>query len=292
MTIGLFAPLPLAIMIPFMAAQSFAMGQAFGTSFQYGKRKISSMSNEEFNKLTAQQAHAEIQSDIRDMIPSMNQSFKTMEKFQSDVVLSILGGVVESGAGIIRKAEDLHAQASRDFREFLGLPPLNQDTNTQTDTSATNIDFSGGTFNVQGGNRGNQSFAEAQKAWDAYQKAQRDAANANKGKTTQQHVHSAHPHPTTVYGKPDFSKESRPAKASLVLIAKKKEKKQILTNIGILNTQIHNAKLNVASANSAPRTIHTQIKYYENKRRAANVLKDLLKKLANMNVQLKNYRNV
>ncbi len=35
-----------------MATQSMVMGDAFGQAFQYGKRKISAMSNEEFNKTT------------------------------------------------------------------------------------------------------------------------------------------------------------------------------------------------------------------------------------------------
>ncbi len=47
-----FLPIPLAMMIPFMGAQSLVLGKAFGEGFQYGKRKISAMTNEEFNKLT------------------------------------------------------------------------------------------------------------------------------------------------------------------------------------------------------------------------------------------------
>ncbi len=73
-----------------MAAQSFAMGQAFGTSFQYGKRKISSMSNEEFNALNATKLHDDLQGDVRAMIPSMNQSFDRMEKFQIEIIQSML----------------------------------------------------------------------------------------------------------------------------------------------------------------------------------------------------------
>ncbi len=92
--IGFFAPLPLAIMIPFMAAQSFAMGQAFGTSFQYGKRKISSMSNEEFNATSPLILHNDIQSDVRAMIPSMNQSFDRMEKFQIEIIQSMLDTIL------------------------------------------------------------------------------------------------------------------------------------------------------------------------------------------------------
>ncbi len=94
--IGFFAPLPLAIMIPFMAAQSFAMGHAFGTSFQYGKRKISSMSNEEFNALNVTDLHDTLQADIRAMIPSMNESFHRMESFQIEIIQSMLNTITKS----------------------------------------------------------------------------------------------------------------------------------------------------------------------------------------------------
>ncbi len=120
-----------------MAAQSFAMGQAFGTSFQYGKRKISSLSNEEFNALSATDIHGNIQADIRAMIPDMQQSFQRMESFQIDIINSMvdtiklgldqLGKWIGSGFG-------------------LGGPT------TQTSTSA--IDFSDtGIVEIQGGSR-------------------------------------------------------------------------------------------------------------------------------------------
>ncbi len=73
-----------------MAAQSFAMGHAFGTSFQYGKRKISSMTNEEFNALTPTMLHDDLQADVRAMIPSLNQSFDRMERFQIEIIQSML----------------------------------------------------------------------------------------------------------------------------------------------------------------------------------------------------------
>ncbi len=132
--IGFFAPLPLAIMIPFMAAQSFAMGHAFGTSFQYGKRKISSMTNEEFNALSATDLHGELQADIRAMIPDMNESFKRMEDFQIEILISMVN--------VIKKAGE----------QFLGLLTGQGASTTQSSTSA--IDFSDtGIFNVQGGSR-------------------------------------------------------------------------------------------------------------------------------------------
>ncbi len=100
--IGFFAPLPLAIMIPFMAAQSFAMGHAFGTSFQYGKRKISSMSNDEFNALNVTYLHDTLQADIRAMIPSMNESFHRMESFQIEIIQSMLNTMIKAGDAFVQ----------------------------------------------------------------------------------------------------------------------------------------------------------------------------------------------
>ena len=84
-TLGLFAPLPLAMMIPFMATQSLAMGEAFGKSFQYGKRKISSMSNEEFNKLTPQMMMAEQTANIQSLIPQLTQQMKNSNDMQVEI---------------------------------------------------------------------------------------------------------------------------------------------------------------------------------------------------------------
>ncbi len=136
--IGFFAPLPLAIMIPFMAAQSFAMGHAFGTSFQYGKRKISSMTNEEFNALSATDIHGELQADIRAMIPDMHSSFQRMEQFQIDIINSMVNTL---------------KLAAAQFFEWITTGRVTSGGDTQTDTSATNIDFTGGVFDVQGGSR-------------------------------------------------------------------------------------------------------------------------------------------
>ncbi len=187
MTIGLFAPLPLAIMIPFMAAQSFAMGEAFGKSFQYGKRKISAMSNDEFNKLTAPKLHEEIQADIRQMIPHMNKSFATMEKFQSEVVNSIIRGIAQTLGN-------------------LGAPSPN--TTTDTSTSATNINFSGGLFNLPSASELAKSgqeldFDQWQQTQDAIDKQIEDLLTfkqQSKPKTeTKKHKHTIAHHftPTT-----------------------------------------------------------------------------------------------
>ncbi len=98
--IGLFAPLPLAIMIPFMAGQSFAMGEAFGKGFQFGKRKISSMSNEDFNKLTGPEAFAETTADIKGMIPSMNSTMANFHTLQTDIIKQMIEYIAQLPAEV------------------------------------------------------------------------------------------------------------------------------------------------------------------------------------------------
>ncbi len=93
--IGFFAPFPLALMIPFMAGQSLAMGEAFGKGFQYGKRKISSMSNEEFNALNFQQLSESIATDYKVMIPSIQKSIQASEQLQR-TVLQEMGQLIKT----------------------------------------------------------------------------------------------------------------------------------------------------------------------------------------------------
>ncbi len=68
--IGFFMPLPLPIMIPFMMWQSAAIAAGFGTYFQFAKRKVSAMSNEEFNKSNPHDLVNQMYQDIVASIPS------------------------------------------------------------------------------------------------------------------------------------------------------------------------------------------------------------------------------
>lgn len=93
--IGFFAPFPLALMVPFMAGQSLAMGEAFGKGFQYGKRKISSMSNEEFNALDFKGLSESIATDYKVMIPSITKSIEASDELQR-AVFKALADVIKS----------------------------------------------------------------------------------------------------------------------------------------------------------------------------------------------------
>ncbi len=59
--------------------QSAAMALAFGSFFQYGKRKISAMGNDEFNILTPEMLASDLSQSVSNMIPSAAESFKQME---------------------------------------------------------------------------------------------------------------------------------------------------------------------------------------------------------------------
>ncbi len=73
MGVGFFTPLPLAMMPIFMGAQSIIMGEAFGKGFQFGKRKISALTNEQFNKLSLAELWKDTSTDVTAMIPTLKE---------------------------------------------------------------------------------------------------------------------------------------------------------------------------------------------------------------------------
>ncbi len=103
-----FMPLPLAIMIPFMGMQSMVMAKQFGEGFQYGKRRISAMSNEEFNKLTMGQLMQQTNDELKTLIPNMRDALQSMRPFQREIFIEMLAAMKEAirlgldvvGAGI------------------------------------------------------------------------------------------------------------------------------------------------------------------------------------------------
>ncbi len=107
-----FMPLPLAIMIPFMVIQSGVMAQQFVMNFQYGKRKISAMSNEEFNKLTPEKMQADFSNMIKGMIPTFEQSLKEMRPFQRMIFVEMVAA--------FKEAVDLGLDIAK---AGLGIPP-------------------------------------------------------------------------------------------------------------------------------------------------------------------------
>ncbi len=91
-----FMPLPLAVMIPFMGMQSMVMAKQFGEGFQFGKRRISAMSNEEFNKLTMSQLMNDTNTELKSMIPDMAQALREMRPFQREIFIEMLAALKEA----------------------------------------------------------------------------------------------------------------------------------------------------------------------------------------------------
>ncbi len=88
--IGGFMPIPLAMMIPFMFLQSVMMGYGFGTGYQYSKRKVSAMSNAEFNRTSLQQLTSELFGIYKEIIPDLKNSIRESTGLQNFVVASLL----------------------------------------------------------------------------------------------------------------------------------------------------------------------------------------------------------
>ncbi len=125
-------PLPLAMMIPFMGIQSAVMMKQAGENWQYGKRRISAMSNEEFNVLTPQKLNQNNNAEIRSMIPDMKQAIIDMRDFQDFILVEIIELMrrgLETGLGAIF---GLSPTQSNEF--FGGTTPPTHDLTPVPDT--------------------------------------------------------------------------------------------------------------------------------------------------------------
>ncbi len=111
-----------------MAAQSFAMGEAFGKGFQYGKRRISAMTNEEFNKMSAKDHFVETTADIKSMVPEMKASMSSFAFLQQDIIKELLGYIKQTAGTIIDDIQDTGTEAAQKavdgIRTIVGLPPI------------------------------------------------------------------------------------------------------------------------------------------------------------------------
>ncbi len=122
-----------------MAGQSFAMGEAFGKGFQYGKRRISAMTNEEFNAMSAKDHFEETTADISAMIPSMKSQMNNFSTLQTDIIKTLIEQLKDAGITIGEAigssatetfvqgppgGTDLARSSLDQLRDIVGLPPL------------------------------------------------------------------------------------------------------------------------------------------------------------------------
>ncbi len=116
-----FLPVPLPMMIPFMGAQSLVIGKMFGEGFQYGKRKISAMPNEEFNKLTFESLMSNARDEMQASIPTMQQAMQDMKPMVETVVHEFTNYL----SLVIEKAPQQLGQIKTSIEDVTGFTELN-----------------------------------------------------------------------------------------------------------------------------------------------------------------------
>jgi len=85
-----------------MGAQSIIMGEAFGKGFQFGKRKISALSNEDFNKLSLAELWKDTSTDVSKLIPSLKEGMTESRELQSFIVKELIAVVKQLPADILQ----------------------------------------------------------------------------------------------------------------------------------------------------------------------------------------------
>lgn len=73
-----FTAVPNPMMLSFLASQGFAIMYFGGAGWQFGKRKVSGMSNDEVNAMTPEQFLDKLNGELKGMVPSMQQGMKDM----------------------------------------------------------------------------------------------------------------------------------------------------------------------------------------------------------------------
>ncbi len=73
-----FTAVPNPMMLSFLATQGFAIMYYGGAGWQFGKRKVSGMSNEQVNNMTPNEFLQQLHGETRTMIPTMQQGMKDM----------------------------------------------------------------------------------------------------------------------------------------------------------------------------------------------------------------------
>ncbi len=87
---SLFAPFFFPLGIAFMGAQSAVMMKMAGENWQYGKRRISAMTNEDFNKLTPLKLYQIETAELRAIIPSIESSLQSMTPLTATIVTEMI----------------------------------------------------------------------------------------------------------------------------------------------------------------------------------------------------------
>ncbi len=98
-----FTAIPNPQMLAFMPIQSYLMMYFAGSGWQYGKRKISAMSNEEFNKLTPEQLLQQHSIELKNMLPTLEKSLNDVTPLVKVLILQY-GDFIKEAIAVMPQA--------------------------------------------------------------------------------------------------------------------------------------------------------------------------------------------
>jgi len=119
--IGFFSPLPLAMMIPFMATQSLLMMYAAGSGWQFGKRKISAKTNDEIDAMSLSDLMKEQTLNLNAIIPDLHQQMADSYALQIDIFQEMIKIIPAFFESLMRALGPLASE----FQSF-NTTPFNQ----------------------------------------------------------------------------------------------------------------------------------------------------------------------
>ncbi len=105
-----FTAVPNPMMLSFMGSQSFIMMYEAGSAWQYGKRRISAMSNEEFNKLTPLALLEEHTALLRSAIPTIQKGMEDMSPLIQTIMVQFgtyIAKAIEAFPAAVGAATDI-----------------------------------------------------------------------------------------------------------------------------------------------------------------------------------------
>ncbi len=98
-----FTAIPNPQMLAFMPIQSYLMMYFAGSGWQYGKRKISAMSNEQFNKLTPEELLKQHSIELKNMLPTLKQALQDVSPLIETLIVQY-GDFVKRAIEAVPKA--------------------------------------------------------------------------------------------------------------------------------------------------------------------------------------------
>ncbi len=161
-----FTAIPNPQMLAFMGAQSFIMMYQAGEGWQYGKRKISAMSNEEFNKLTPNIVLEKQAVVLKDALGTIETSMNNMTPMVRTIVEQygdFVREIIKASPQVVRNLLDIDPDRDKDHQTIAeaidqtfkdikleGPPDLFQKAFGETSTSITTTSGTGSSTITKG----------------------------------------------------------------------------------------------------------------------------------------------